>query len=84
MSLSSGESELYALGAFSTKLIFAQAILEKSDSRESRQQHCTRNCNETRSESQDETHTHDIPVHSIFSVPESANVVGNQDRCKPE
>ena len=68
VALSSGESELYALGALSVELIFAQATLEElglsfPDTRESRQQHSTRSGNETRSESQDETHSHEIPVH---------------------
>ena len=54
VALSSGESEMYALGALSAELIFAQAILKNwtiiPDTRESRQ-HSTRSGNETRSKS---------------------------------
>ena len=71
VALSSGESELNALGALSAELIFAQAILKEigaiiPDTRESRQQHSTRSGNETRSKSQDETHSHEILIHSRF------------------
>ena len=68
VALSSGESEMYALGALSAKLIFAQAILKeiglsflihaRADSSTARAS------NETRSKSQDETHSHEIPIHS--------------------
>ena len=55
VALSSGESEMYALGALSAELIFGQAILKEigliPDTRESRQQHSTRIGNETRSKS---------------------------------
>ena len=56
VALSSGDSEMYALGALSAELIFAQAILKVigtiiPDTRESRQQHSTRSGNETRSKS---------------------------------
>ena len=55
VALSSGELEMYALGALSAELIFAQAILKEigliPDTRESRQQHSTRGGNETKSKS---------------------------------
>ena len=65
VALSSGESELCALGALSAVLVFAQAIQKRDwtiipDTRESRQEHSTRSGNETRSKSQDETHSHKI------------------------
>ena len=53
---------MYAFGALSAELIFAQGNTEREwtiilDTRESRQQHSTRSGNETRSKSQDE-HIH--------------------------
>ena len=89
VALSSGESELYALGALSADLIFAQAILKRDwtiipNTRESRQQHSTRSGNETRSESQDETHSHDILIHSRFGISETSNDVISQDWCESE
>ena len=76
VAFSSGESEMYALGALSAELIFAQAITERDwtiipDTRESRQQHSTRSGNETRSKSQDETHSHEILIHSRFGISET-------------
>ena len=87
VALSSGESEMYALGALSAELIFAQANTERNwtiipDTRESRQQHSTRSGNETRSKSQDETHSHEIPIHSRFGISETFNDVISQDRCE--
>ena len=84
VALSSGESEMYALGALSAELIFAQAILKRDwtiilDTRESRQQHSTRSGNETRSKSQDETHSHEILIHSRFGISETFNDVICQD-----
>ena len=83
VALSSGESEMYALGALSAELIFAQAILKDwtiiPDTRESRQQHSTRSGNETRSKSQDETHSHEILIHSRFGTSETSNDVISQD-----
>ena len=38
------------------------------DTRESRQQHSTRSGNETRSKSEDETHSHEILIHSRFGI----------------
>ena len=52
------------------------------DTRESRQQHSTRSGNETRSKSQDETHSHEIPIHSRFGISETFNDVISQDRCE--
>ena len=49
------------------------------DTRESSQQHSTRSGNETRSESQDETHSHEILVHSRFGISETADDVIGQD-----
>ena len=54
------------------------------DTRESRQQHSTRGGNETRSESQDETHSHEILIRSRFGIPETADDVISQDWCEPE
>ena len=68
VALSSGESELYALGALSAELIFEQAILKE-----------TRSGNETRSKSQDETHSHEILIHSRFGISETANDAISQD-----
>ena len=56
VALSSGESEVYALGALSAELIFCTSYTERDwtiipDTRESRQQHGTRTGNETRSKS---------------------------------
>ena len=75
---------MYALGALSAELIFAQAILEeiglsllihaRADSSTAR-----RGGNETRSESQDETHSHEILIQSRFSISETANDVISQD-----
>ena len=83
VAFSSGESEIYALGALSAELIFAQAILKDwtiiPDTRESRQQHSTRSGNETRSKSQDETHSHEILIHSRFGTSETSNDVISQD-----
>ena len=77
VALSSGESELYALGALSAELIFAQATTIP-DTRESRQQHSPRSGNETKSESQDETHSHEILIHSRFGISETADDVIGQ------
>ena len=62
---------MYARGALSAEMIFAQAFLKeiglsflihaRADSRYS-----TRSSNETRSKSQDESHSHEILIHSIF------------------
>ena len=54
------------------------------DTRERRQQHSTRSGNETRSESQDETDSHEILIHSRFGIPETADDVISQDECEPE
>ena len=66
---------MYALGALSAELIFAQAILKGldylPDTRVNRQQHSTRSGNETRSKSQDETQSHDILTHSRFGISET-------------
>ena len=72
---------MYALGALSAQLIFAQAFLKEiiPDTRESRQQHSTRIGNETRSKSQDETHSHEILIHSRFGISETSNDVISQD-----
>ena len=49
------------------------------DTRESRQQHSTRSAIDTRSESQDETHSHEILIHSRFGIPGTADDVISQD-----
>ena len=49
------------------------------DTRESRQQYSTRSGNETRSKSQDETHSHEILIHSRFGISETADDVIGQD-----
>ena len=84
VALSSGESELYALGALSAELIFAQAILKKFGlsfltQAVSRQQHSTYSGYETRNKSQDETHSHEIFNHSRFGISETFNDVISQD-----
>ena len=83
VALSSGESELYALGALSGELIFRTSYPERDwtnipGTRESRQQHSTRSGNETRSKSQDETHSHEILIHSRFGISETGNDVTSQ------
>ena len=72
------------LGALSAELIFAQAFSERDwtiipDTRESRQPQSTRSGNETRSKSQDETHSHEILIHSRFGFSETSNDVISQD-----
>ena len=69
VALSSGESQMYVLGALSAELIFAQALLKEIelsflDTRESKQQHSMGSGNETRSKSQDETHSQKIIISS--------------------
>ena len=84
VALSSGESELYALGALSAELIFAQAILKeiglsflihaRADST-----HSTRSGNETRSKSQDETHhTRSLFIQDLV-ISETANDIISQE-----
>ena len=76
---------MYALGALSAELIFALSILKEigqsiiPDTRESRQQHSTRSGGETRSKSQDETHSHEILIHSRFGISETSNDVISQN-----
>ena len=81
--MSSGESEMCALGALSAELIFAQAILKEIGLsfliHARAQQHSTRSGNETRSKSQDETHLHEILMHSRFGISETSNDVISQD-----
>ena len=72
VALSSGESELYALYPERDWTIIP-------DTRENRQQHSTRSGNETRSKSQDETHSHEIPIHSRFGISETSDDVISQD-----
>ena len=64
VALSSGESELYALGALSAELIFAQAILKEIGL--SFLVHA-------------ETHSHEILIHSRFGISETADDVIGQD-----
>ena len=80
------ENQNCTLGALSAALIFAQATLEEiglsfPDARESReqQQHSTISGNETRSELQDETHSHEILIHSRFGIAETADDVISHD-----
>ena len=75
---------MYALGALSAELFFAQAILKEIGlsfqiHARARQQHSTRSGNETRSKSQDETPSHEILVHSRFGISETADDVISQD-----
>ena len=86
VALSSGESEKYALGALH-RVDFRTSHTERNwtiipDTRESRQQHSTHSGNETRSESQDEKHSHKILIHSRFGISETFNDVFSQDRCE--
>ena len=73
VALSSGESEMYALGAPERDWTIIP------DTRESRQQHSTRSGNETRSKSQDETHSHEILIHSRFGISETSYDVISED-----
>ena len=80
---------MYGLGALSAELIFAQAFLREiglsfPDTRESREQHSTHSGNETRSKSQDETHSHEILIHSRLGISEISNDVISQDCCESE
>ena len=73
---------MYALGALSVELIFAQAILKEiglSFLIHPRANSSTRSGNETSSESQDETHSHEILIHSRFDISETADDVISQD-----
>ena len=75
---------MYALGALSAESIFRTNYPERDwtiipDTRESRQQHSTRSGNETRSKSQDETHSHEILFLSRFGTSETPNDVISQD-----
>ena len=83
VALSCGESELHALGALSAELIFAQAILKEigpSFLKHARADSSTaRSGNETRSESQDEAHSHEILIHSRLGISETADDVISQD-----
>ena len=54
------------------------------DTRESRQQYSTRSGNETRSKSQDETHSHEIVIHSRLGISENSDDVIRQDWCESE
>ena len=55
---------MYALGALSAEL---------------RQQQSTRSGSETRSESQDETHSHEIIIHLKLGISETADDVISQE-----
>ena len=59
------------------KLVF----LRKPDAipKKERDQTSTRSGNETRSKAQDETHSHEILIHSRFGISETANDVISQD-----
>ena len=75
---------MYALGALSAELIYRTSYTDRDwtiipDTRESRQQHSPRSGNETRSKSQDVTHSHEILVHSRFGISETSNDVISQD-----
>ena len=78
VALSSGESELYALGAFRTSYPERDWTIIP-DTRGSRQQHSTRNGNETRSKSKHETHALEILIHSRLGISETADDVISQD-----
>ena len=84
LALSGREKELFALGALSAELIFAQAVMKEiglSFLKHARADSSTagRSGKETRSESQDETHPHEISVHSRFGISETADDVISQD-----
>ena len=85
VALSSGESELYALGALSAELIFARAILKVNGlsflihARADSSTQSTRSGNETRSTSRNETHSHEILIHARFGISETADDVISQD-----
>ena len=89
VALSSGESEMYALGALSAELIFAQAILKEiglSFLIHKRADSTTARAVETKqgSKSQDESHSHEILIHSRFGISETFNDVISQDLCESE
>ena len=56
-------------------------VLRKPDAipKKERDQTSTRSGNETRSKAQDETHSHEIIIHSRFGISETANDVISQD-----
>ena len=78
---------MYALGALSAELIFAQAILKeiglsflihaRADSSTARAV-ATKKKKKT-SMSQDDTHSHDILIHSRFGISETSSDVISQD-----
>ena len=73
VALSSGESELYALGALSAEVDLGTSYTERDwsiipDTRESSQRHSTCSGNETTSKSQAETHSHEILIQSRFGI----------------
>ena len=77
---------MYALGALSAELIFAQAILKeirlsflihaRADSSTAR---AVATKKKKTSMSQDETHSHDILIHSRFGISETSSDVISQD-----
>ena len=88
VALSSGESEMYALGALSAELIFAQAILKEiglSFLIHARADSSTARAVATKqgaSRKMKHIHSHEIPIHSRFGISETFNNVISQDRCE--
>ena len=80
VALSSGESEMYALGALPAELIFAQSILKEiglSFLIHARADSSTARVVATKQG--DETHSHEILTHSRFGISETSNDVISQD-----
>ena len=80
VALSSGESEMHALGALSAELIFAQAILKEiglSFLIHARAASSTTRAVATKqgARSKAETHSHEILIHSRFGISETADDV---------
>ena len=84
VALSCGESELYAMGALSAELIFAQAILKeiglsflihaRADSSTARAVATKQGASRKM-----KTHSHEILIHSRFGILETADDVISQD-----
>ena len=73
---------MYALGALSAELIFAQAILREIGLSFPDTQHAQWQRNNE--QSKDETHSHKILIHLRFGISETFNTVISQDRCESE
>ena len=82
VALSSGESELYALGALSAELIFAQAVLKEiglSFLIHARAVSSTARAVATKQGASRKMKHHEVLIQSRFGISETANDVISQD-----